>query len=398
MAATLSIAAMRSLHALTGALAAGLFLAAAMPAAAVPITPTRDDEVIEVLPASAGTRGEDRQLRKRLNERPDDPRLAAAVARRYLEQARESGDPRFAGLALAALRAWPDPQRAPDEVLLLRATLEQYLHEFDASVVHLRLLVARPGGDRQSQAWLTLATVLRVQGRYLESDAACQAVARAGAELYASACLAENAALRGDTTNARRSFEAMLANRGLPASARGWLTTSLAELEERDGRATAADAAYRAVLRLGPDTYAAIAYADFLIGQRRPAEALAVLKDEARTDTVVLRLAIAGTLARAPSAATDVAEMRARIALANERPEARIFHGREQAMFALVVERDPTLALALARGDVARQREPLDILVLAQAARASGQPAAIEEARRVKASIGLHDRRIDALL
>jgi hypothetical protein len=144
---------------------------------AAPITPTRDDEVIEVLPASAGNRGEDRQLRKRLAARPDDVKLATAVARRYLEQARESGDPRFAGLALAALRAWPDANAAPDDVLLLRATLEQYLHEFDAAVAHLRLLLARPGSERQSQAWLTLATVLRVQGRYAESDAACRQVA-----------------------------------------------------------------------------------------------------------------------------------------------------------------------------------------------------------------------------
>ena len=280
-------------------------------------------------------------------------KLATAVARRYLEQARESGDPRFAGLALAALRAWPDANAAPDEVLLLRATLEQYLHEFDAAVAHLRLLLARPGSERQSQAWLTLATILRVQGRYAESDAACRAGRRRGG-LPGAACLAENAALRGETAAARRSFETLLAARGLPAATRGWLTTSLAELEERDARAGAADAAYRSVLKLGPDTYAAIAYADFLIAQRRPAEALTVLKDEARTDTVVLRLAIAGTLARSASAPRDVAEMRERIALANERPEASVFHGREQAMFALVVERDPERALALARGDVAQ--------------------------------------------
>jgi len=388
---------MRSLHALAGALAAGLLLACAAAAvAAAPIAPTGDDEVIEVLPASAGKRGEDRQLRKRLAARPDDVQLATAVARRYLVQARESGDPRFAGLALAALRAWPDADAAPDDVLLLRATLEQYLHEFDAAVVHLRLLLARPGSERQAQAWLTLATVLRVQGRYAESDLACRRVA--GADVYQAACLAENAALRGETAAARRSFEKLLASRSLAPSTRAWLTTSLAELEERDARAGAADAAYRAVLELGPDTYAAIAYADFLIAQRRPAEALSVLKDEARTDTVVLRLAIAGTLARSASSARDVAEMRERIALANERPEASIFHGREQAMFALVVERDPERALALARGDVARQREPLDLLVFAQAARASGRREAVEEARRLKTSIGLHDRRIDALL
>ena len=58
----------------------------------------------------------------------------------------------------------------------------------------------------------------------------------------------------------------------------------------------------------------------------------------------------------------------------------------------------PQRALELARGDVAQQREALDILVLAEAAKASGDPKAVEEARQLKASMGLHDRRIDALL
>jgi tetratricopeptide (TPR) repeat protein len=389
---------MRHPYLWTGALA-GLFLAVVTGAAnAVPITPSRDDEVVEVLPATSASRSDDRRLRKALAARPDDPVLAMKVAQRYLDQAHESGDPRYAGLALAALRAWPDAAAAPADVLLMRATLQQYLHEFDAAVGDLRLLLARRGSERNSQAWLTLATVLRVQGRYADSDAACREVGRAGVDVYATACLAENAALRGEVDAARKSFEAMLADPRLPAGTRGWLTTSLAELEERDGRVVAADAAYRAVLHLGRDTYAAIAYADFLIAQRRPAEALAVLKDETRTDTVVLRLAIAGTLAKTAQGERDVAEMRERIALANERPEARIFHGREQAMFALVVERAPERALALARGDVARQREPLDLLVFAEAARASGQREAIEEARQLKAAIGLHDRRIDALL
>src|SRR4051794_8192863 len=186
-AATLSIAPMRSLRALTGALLAGLLVVAGATAIAnaAPITPTRDDEVIEVLPATSASRSEDRQLRKRLAEHPGDAALAAAVAQRYLEQARESGDPRFAGLALAALRAWPDAATAPADVLFLRATLEQYLHEFDASVAHLRLLLGRPGSARNAQAWLTLATVLRVQGRYADSDTACSEVGRAGADVYA---------------------------------------------------------------------------------------------------------------------------------------------------------------------------------------------------------------------
>lgn len=360
--------------------------------------PSRDDEVIEVLPAAAGERAEDKRLRRELAARPDDAELAVRVARRELDRARQTGDPRFAGLALAALRPWPDATRAPAEVLLMRATLQQYLHEFDASVASLRQLLARPGEANRAQAWLTLATVLRVQGRYDESDEACRGLAAAGADLYAAGCLAENAALRGKVAEARRSFEGLLARPGLPAAAQAWLLTSLAELEQRDRRSAAADATWRRVLALGPDTYAAIAYADFLIDEGRPAEALAALKREPRSDTVLLRLAIAGLRAKAPGAGEDASEMKARIAQANERPEAKSLHGREQAMFALFVEKAPARALALARGNVERQREPLDLLLLAEAARASGEPAAIEEARRLKAAVGLHDRRIDALL
>lgn len=282
----------------------------------------------------------------------------------------------------------------------MRATLQQYLHEFDASVASLRQLLARPAEAKRAQAWLTLATVLRVQGRYADSDAACKRLGESGAELHATACLAENAALRGDVVTARRSFETMLARPGLPPATQGWLLTSLAELEQRDRRGAAADAAYRRILALGPDTYAAVAYADFLIDQGRPADALAALRKEPRTDGVLLRLAIAGTRAKAAGGVADVAdvaEMRERIAQANQRPEAKKFHGREQAMFALL-EGDAARALALARGNLEQQREPLDVLLLAEAARASGDATAIDEARRLKTTLGLHDRRIDALL
>lgn len=370
---------------------------AVLSAHATPIVPTRDDEVIDVLPAINGNRAEERRLRQQLASAPRDPALALAAAKRYLDQAHELGDPRFAGMALAALEPWKDEATMPDAVLLMRASLQQYLHEFDASSASLQRLLARPGEPRP-QAWLTLATVRRVQGRYADSDAACQQVARAGAALHASACAAENAALRGDVARARSAFNALLADRRLPVATRAWLTTSVAELEQRAGNAAAADAAFQATLKLEPDAYATLAYADFLIEQKRPAQALALLKDQPRSDTVLLRLAIAGTQAAAASAPADVAEMRERIALANERPEAKVFHGREQAMFALAVDRDAKRAWQLARGNIAQQREPLDVLVLTQAARASGEPAALQEARRVAGEIGLRDRRVEELL
>ena len=366
---------------------------------ATPITPTRDDEVVEVLPAVSSSRAEERRLRKRLAQQPRDAKLALEIAQRYFDQAHELGDPRFVGLAMQAIAGWTDEATMPDAVLMMRAMLQQYLHDFDASAANLQRLVARPSTEPRPQAWLTLATVRRVQGRYAESDAACKQVAASGAALHANACLAENAALRGEVERARAAFTGLLASqRNAAASTQAWLLTSLAELEQRAGKPAAADAAFQAVLKLDADPYATLAYADFLIEQKRPAQALALLKGQARSDAVLLRLAIAGTQAKSVSAKADAAEMRERIALANQRPDAKVAHGREQSMFALQVEGQAALALELARGNVAFQREPLDLLVLAQAARASADPAALAEVRKLTQAMGLRDQRIEALL
>lgn len=375
---------------------AALLVSVASPSGATSIVPSRDDEVVDVLPAVSGDRAEARRLRRALAATPDDPALALAAAHTYLDQARALGDPRFAGMALAAIAPWPDEAKMPDAVLMMHATLQQYLHEFDASAAGLQRLIARPGEPRP-QAWLTLATVRRVQGRYADSDVACKGVGQAGAALYSRACLAENAGLRGQVDPARRQFDSLLSTGRNPSAVQAWLTTSLAELEQRAGRPAEAEAAFRRSLALDADPYATLAYADLLIEQKRPDEALRLLKDQTRSEAVLLRLAIAGTMAAAASAAVDVQEMRDRIALANERPETMILHGREQAMFALSVDHDPALALRLVRGDVAHQREPLDLLVFAQAARAAKDPAALQEVKQIVRGMGLVDQRIEVL-
>lgn len=360
------------------------------------VTPSGDDEVIEVLPAPSGNRVEERQLRQRLAADPQDAPSAVALARRYLAQAHAQGDPRFAGRAFAALQAWPDPASAPDEVLMALATLQQYLHDFDTSVASLERLVKRR--PQHAQAWLTLATVRRVQGRYADSDRACEGLLATGASLYARACQAENDSLRGEYERTRASIAALLATPRLPAETRNWLLTTLAESEARAGLAKQAEIAYRQALEAQPDAYTTMSYADFLLERQRPGDALAQLRGQPRTDAVLLRLAIAGEQSGSPHALSDAAEMKDRMAMANLRPEARTTHARELAMFALWIDKTPSKALNLARENVKHQREPLDLLVLAQAAAASRNPTALREADVLRKSMDLHDKRLDALL
>jgi hypothetical protein len=276
----------------------------------------------------------------------------------------------------------------------MTATLQQYLHQFDAAALNLEMLVLRT--PSHAQAWLTLATVRRVQGRYGLSDRACDAVFLAGAVAYAQACKAENASLRGDFNGARRAMLSILTQSSLPAETRNWILTTLAESEERAGLSSAAERAFRAAQEAQADSYTAMSFADFLLQQRRFADAKGALGGQPRTDTVLLRLAIAGVLGRLPGADADVRELRDRMNLANLRPDTRSAHAREQAMFALWIDADARHALELARENVRHQREPIDVLIVSRAASAAHDETAMRELIALSREMGLVDVRLDA--
>ncbi len=354
----------------------GVALSSVAPANAKPLLPASDDQVLvrlgpKVLPKAAQA----------------TPQQAVAQAQTLLEQARRDADPRPAGLALGLLAPWSDDGRAPAEVVVMRATLQQHLHRFDQALAALQSLVER---DRQQpQAWLTLATLHRLQGRYAQSDQACQALLSIGQTLYGQACLAENISLRGDGARARAMFEALLAQT-TQAPTRAWLHASLAELHGRGGQPALAEAAWRAALNAAPDGYASLGLADVLIAQARLPQALQVLRDQPASDAVLLRRHQAGD-------ALAGVQLRQRQMGADVQAAAASGHGRELSLYALHVQGDAAAAVALARINLRTQREPIDLLLLAQAARRAGDRAALDESLQLAREIGLHDERLQAL-
>src|SRR6185437_7036119 len=83
-----------------------------------------------------------------------DPRnlaLALDAARADVARGRAAGDPRYLGYAQAALAPWWDAPAPPVAVLVLRATIRQSLHDFDAALDDLRDAVTRDPGN--VQAW-----------------------------------------------------------------------------------------------------------------------------------------------------------------------------------------------------------------------------------------------------
>ena len=359
-------------------------LALASAAVATPITPSGDGQVIERLPPATRVSGS------------ADPALAAAEARALIDASRQEGDPRFAGRALARLARWQGAAQAttaPAEVLLVLAEAEQYLHEFERATARLSALVVREPGN--AQAWLLLATLHRVQGRYALSDQACAALKQLRVQPYADACSAENLALRGDNEAARGQLQTLMA-RAPAASTRAWLATTLAELEQRAGQVSASDAAWRQSLQAAPDTYTAVGYADFLLDQQRPQEAWDLLNPLPRSEGVLLRLAVAARRLNRPEASGLRSELRERHAQADLRPEDS-GHQRERALRALDIDNQPAAALAHALKNISRQREPIDLWLLGRSAVAAGDKKALAQARELARTQGLRDARLDAL-
>ncbi len=161
--------------------------------------------------------------------------------------------------------------------------------------------------------------------------------------------------------------------------------------------APAAELAYREAIRAQSDAYTSLSFSDFLIDQGRYTEALLALAGQPRTDVVLLRVAIAGVMAKSPQSSDDVRELRERMAQANLRPEAATTHAREQAMFALWIDHDSRRALELAQENVRHQREPLDVFVFARAAAASKDVGAQRALESLVSEMGFRDVRLDAL-
>ena len=118
-------------------------------------------------------------------------------------------------------------------------------------------------------------------------------------------------------------------------------------------------------------TYWRWAYSNYILRVGRPRDALPLLRDETRNDSLLLRLAEAERALPDARPSFDVhrADLAARFDAARARGDT--LHQREEARFRLAIEGDVPGALTLARANWKVQREPADLRILAEAARAA---------------------------
>jgi predicted Zn-dependent protease len=359
------------------AMAAALVLIPAGLAAA-PFVPENDSVVLERLPEKGDPAlAQLKRMRAALMSNPRDLDFAIPVARRALEAARTLGDPRFLGQAQAALAPWWKGRDVPPAALLLRATLKQSQHDFEGSLADLdRLLAAHP---TQAQARLTRATVFGVVGRYADARRDCAQLAGRVSPMVVAGCEATPASLSGDAAAAYDALAGTLADPREHAGVREWALTLAAEIAARRGDWTAAERHFKDALALDPgDAYLKGAYADYLLDRDRPREVLPLVRNDTRNDALLLRLALAEQ--RLPDQrASFVAhreDLAERFDAARRRGDS--LHRREEARFRLTIENDADAALVLARDNWAVQREPADLRILIESARATRNADALK--------------------
>ena len=358
---------------LIGALVSGAALAA-------PYTPASDDEVLERLPfkAAAAEGRELRQLRRALAEQPQDPERALALARRYFDLAGAEGDPRYVGYAEAAIRPWSRAAEPPVDILVMRALLHQYRHEFDAALADL----ARAGerDPANTEIWSWRSAILLVQADYAGARAACDKLAAVASALLATACTAAVDGLSGKSGPAYAELSKALARRAdADPELKLWIQTRLAEMALRQGKDELAERHFKAGLALGvTDGFILAAYADFLLDRGRHAEVASMLRNWERSDILLLRLALAERALQHASAPAHIAMLKQRFDASALRGDK--LHLQEEARFHLYLQGDAPGALRLAQENYRVQREPRDARILLEAALAARERAAAQPA------------------
>lgn len=353
-----------------------LWLLTAGTALAAPRTPRDDAEVLERLPL-----------------RRDDPAMVEVrklsgvpLARRYFELAMAQGDPRFVGYAEAALRS---SGAGNADAYFVRALLRQYRHDFDGALEDLERALQADPAHAEARAWR--AAIHMVRADYAAARRECAALAPYASQLTAAGCMAYADAATGSAGRAYAALGgALAASPDAPKETRLWALTRLAEMAIRLGDTAGAERHFRDALALGiDDNFLLAAYADFLLEQSRPREVIALLGKWSRSDTLLLRLAIAQkrlAMKEAESHARALGERFAAAALRGER-----LHLAEEARYLLELKGDARAALAAAAENWRSQREPRDALVLLQAAVAAKDAAAARPVLQWLESSGLED-------
>lgn len=340
--------------------------------AATPFEPVSEKEVLCELPSRSQVESaKSVAVTSLIDAVKGDSGRSLALARLWHQQAVATHNARFDGYASRVLDGLLQSHASPD-VLKMRAEIAQYNHEFANALGFLDKATALAKDDRQ--AWLAVASINLVMGRYSESAAACERIL--GQHPVKVGCRSAVRAMRGEPKAAYAELLATLEANAVGSEA-SWLLGILGDLSSLLGDDESAVRHYELALRVNPaDRYARIAIVDGLSRLGRGTEALRLIEKGDDDTPSLVRSAILS-----PSKRPELAsELERRFAIDRERDDWG--HAREEALFLLRVVGDAKQAVEVALRNFERQKEIIDVRLLAEAAAAASHAGACKEARR----------------
>jgi Tfp pilus assembly protein PilF len=362
-------------------------------ASADPFVPADDSRIVLRVEMSP-ERQELRALEQAVESNPTDLIAAQKLVDACLRIGRRTAEPRYFGRAESLLAPWLGRPHPPEALVLRMADIWQYRHEYERALALIeRVLTTDP---REPRALLMRAAIRQTQGRFDLARADCHALLAHGEPTLGTVCLAQALSMTGSLSRAERLLASLLERSGgVASSQRVWMLTALADMQERMGRADAAELRLRQALEADASAhYARLALADLLLDHGRAEEIPALLAPMPRTEGTLLRLAEVDRQRSISSSAGKLLERR--FAEAAQRGER--LHRRDVARLQLRVMRDKAAALALARDNWNEQHEPADARLLAQAAVAAHDGAALTQLQEWRKATGYEDRALDRIL
>ncbi len=296
------------------------------------------------------------------------PLETMVLAARNLETLRRDGDSQIGGFTETLLLG--EAVKTEPRAMLLLADLYQFQHRFDESEQLLSRL--RRSGQGGSQTWLLSANLARVQGRLDDANTACIKAGQPKPTLWSVLCSADLAILAGRSAAYPSSVRA-LAELGSQWQQDPLAAVWLADMADRAGFEAQARQHFKDALVLGIGPYGVDRYFRFLLEHHQPEAAERLLtwwlaqRSEPSLSDILNQAQIASSQGdRHRLVALEREFHRHRDSTGGQA------HWRELTRFALVVEQDYAAALEHASENWRNQKEPIDAILLARAARLAG--------------------------
>lgn len=296
-----------------------------------------------------------------------DWQAAAKTARQLIDRSHIAGHEDAAQQARDVLAPWWHDDAAPTQILLLRASLKQHDHHFDAALADIDL--ALRANPKLAEAWLLKSTILTVLGRYEPARTAAVPLFALTDPLVAMTAATAATAGNGHLTE---SYDTLLKSfssaSSAPKNVRVWALSSLGDMAVRLGRNHAAVAHYVAALELERrHGYTVNALASLLVDLGRYQEAQNVIGADRQTYPVPWLRAEKALHGESDAFTKGCQQYEAD--LKKEADEHGHTHGRDQAIYFLKLKRDLREAVHQARANWATgQHEAEDLRILLESA------------------------------